>query len=76
MSRGQAGVDCGANAEEGEVGVALAQHPYAFEITKRLWKLESAAVLSNNEGAEREERSGPEKCEDAAVFVGSCIRGI
>jgi len=76
MIRGRAGVYCGANAEEGEAGVALAQHANTFETTERLWKLGGAPVLGDYKGARRKERSGTEKCEDAAVFVGSGIRGI
>ena len=33
-------------------------------------------MLSDDEGPGREERSGAEKCEDAAVFFGGSIRGI
>ena len=31
-------------------------------------------MLRDNEGARREERSGAEECEDAAVFLSSGIR--
>ena len=69
MSCRQLGVDRGIGAEEGEAGVSLTQHTHAHQIAEGLRKHNSAAVLGDDEGIGREERSSAEKCEDAAVFV-------
>ena len=61
MSLGRIWVDRGANAEKREAGIALTQHPDTFEMTERFRKIESAAMLGNNEGAGREERSGSQE---------------
>jgi len=45
-------------------------------MTENFRKLKGAAVLSDNQGPERKERSGTKKCESAAVFVGGRIRRI
>jgi len=63
-------VYCGASPEEGENGVALTKHANTLQLTDCLRKIESAAVLGNDESARREKRSGAKKGEDAAVFVG------
>jgi len=76
MSLGRDWVDCSANAEKRKAGIAMTQHPEASEMTERLRKLKVAAVLCNNQGPGREERSGTKKCEYAVVFVGGRIRRI
>src|SRR5271157_471936 len=76
MSRRRVGVDRGIGAEEGKAGVALTLHSDTFEMTEHLRKLKSAAMLSDDEGARREEGSSAEKSKGAAVFVGGSIRGI
>lgn len=76
MSRGRSRVDWGANTEKGKAGAALAQHPDTFEKAERLRKLQSAAMLRDDQGATREERSRAEKCEGAGVFVGGSIGRI
>jgi hypothetical protein len=69
-------VYCGANPEKGETGVALAEHANTLQLTDCLRKIESAAVLGDDESARREKRSGAKKGEDAAVFVGVGVRRV
>ncbi len=54
----------------------MTQQPDTFEKIERLRKVERTTMLRDNEGAGREERSGAEECEDAAVFLSSGIRRI
>ena len=76
MNRRRIRVYCGASPEEGETGVALAEHADTLQLTECLRKIESAAVFGDHKGAGREKRSGAEKGEDAAVFVGGSVRRI
>jgi len=76
MNRRGFRVYCGASPEKGEAGVALAEHADPFELTECLWKIESAAVLGDHEGAGRKERHAAKKGKDAVVFVGGSIRRI
>ena len=69
-------VYCGANPEKGETGVALAEHANTLQLTDCLRKIESAAVLGDDESARREKRSGAKKGEYAAVFVGVGVRRV
>jgi hypothetical protein len=69
-------VYCGARPEKGETGIALAEHADALQLTECPRKIESAAVFGDDESVRREKRSGAEKGEGAAVFVGGGIGGI
>src|SRR5271165_704657 len=76
MKGRRVGVDCGLSAEEGEAGVALTEHSDTFEMTDRRWEIERAAVLGDDKGTGREERSGTEESDAAIIFVGGSIRRI
>jgi hypothetical protein len=69
-------VYCGASPEKGETGVALTKHANTLQLTECLRKIESAAVLGDDESARREKRSGAKKGEDAAVFVSVGVRRV
>ena len=49
-------VYCGASPEKGETGVALAEHADTLQLTECLRKIESAAVLGDDESAQAREK--------------------
>ena len=69
-------VYCGVSPEKGETGVALMKHANTLQLTECPRKIESAAVLGDDESARREKRSRAKKGEDAAVLVGVGVRRV
>ena len=69
-------VYCGARPEKGETRVALAEHADTLEPAERFRKIESAAMLGDDESSRREKWNGSKKGEDAPVFVGGGVRRI
>jgi len=76
MSGRRIRVYCRARPEEGETRVALAEHANTLELAERLRKIESAAVLGDDESARREKRSRAKEGENAAVFFSVGVRRI
>jgi hypothetical protein len=69
-------VHCGVSPEKGETGVALMKHANTLQLTECFRRIESAAVLGDDESARREKRSRAKKGEDAAVLVVVGVRRV